>query len=198
MPKKPRDPFAPKHEHPFPGQQLRRVEQWNNYEEINEEILEVADLEEANIITSEVAYGPNRGTHKVLLDIDMPVKILPSSTEGHFHLFIDKELDTGVYFDLVEAFVKAGIVEDGYLAASAERGYTAVRVPWVPKVVPKCIGCRLHPDQLDEYVEMAKEEGYRHPSQFVRRNEGTYNRENGHFYCTTCYIQAGQPLGVAP
>jgi hypothetical protein len=186
------------HEHPFPGQALRRVEHWNNYEEIDEDILPVgSDLEEANIITSEIALRDG-SRHKVLLDIDMPVKILPSSTEGHFHLFIDKELGTKEYFKLIKAFVKAGIVEEGYLSASAERGYTAVRVPWVPKLIARCVGCDRVPDEIDEYIEAAKDEGLRHPSQFVRRNEGTYNPDNGHFYCTKCYIKAGQPLGVAP
>jgi hypothetical protein len=180
------------HEHPFPGQQLRRVAQWNNYTEVDEEIVPVSDLEEANIITSE-----HYGYHKVLLDIDMPVKILPSSTEGHFHLFIDKELDTEAYFSLVEAFVNAGIVESGYLEASYARGYTAVRVPWVPKILARCNGCGRTPDEISEYVTAAEDEGLRHASQFVRRNEGTYNPSNGHFWCTSCYIKHGQPLGVA-
>jgi hypothetical protein len=28
---------------------------------------------------------------------------------------------------------------------------------------------------------------------YVIENEGTYNRNNGHFLCDTCYIKAGQP-----
>lgn len=36
------------------------------------------------------------------------------------------------------------------------------------------------------------------PMQFVQENDGTYNRHNGHFWCTDCYILVGQPLGVAP
>ena len=31
------------------------------------------------------------------------------------------------------------------------------------------------------------------PEQFVRREEGTFNIENGHFLCTDCYIAAGMP-----
>jgi hypothetical protein len=28
---------------------------------------------------------------------------------------------------------------------------------------------------------------------YVIQNEGTFNRENGHFLCDKCYIQAGSP-----
>ena len=197
VPKKNRDPFTVGHEHPFPGQALRRVEQWNNYHEVNEDVVPVAEIEEANIVTSEIATRDG-SRHKILLDIDMPVKAVPSSTEGHFHLFIDHELSTEDYFKLITTMVEVGLVEEGYLSASAERGYTAVRVPWVPKVVPMCIGCGHHPEEISEYVDAAKEEGYLHTSQYVRRNEGTYNPDNGHFWCTSCYIKNGQPLGVAP
>ena len=57
---------------------------------------------------------------------------------------------------------------------------------------PLCIGCGKHPDELEEYVEIAKEEGMT-PDEFVRKEEGTYNRENGHFLCTPCYAKAGMP-----
>lgn len=61
----------------------------------------------------------------------------------------------------------------------------------------KCVGCGKSPEQLSEYIEMAEVEETT-PEEFVRSDEGTYNRENGHFWCTKCYIIAGQPLGVAP
>jgi hypothetical protein len=31
------------------------------------------------------------------------------------------------------------------------------------------------------------------PDDFVREEEGTFNRSNGHFLCTDCYIAAGMP-----
>jgi hypothetical protein len=66
-----------------------------------------------------------------------------------------------------------------------------------------CVGCGKTADQLQEYKDMANPdsqgyEGYSTPDEAVRRNEGTFNRENNHFWCTTCYIKAGMPLGVAP
>jgi len=89
-----------------------------------------ADVEAANLITSRVA---GTGMHKPVLDIDLPATLLPSSTPGHFHLFIDHEMPWETYVELLEALVKAGLVEPGYMNASRDRGYTAVRLPWVRK-----------------------------------------------------------------
>ena len=68
--------------------------------------------------------------------------------------------------------------------------------PWEDNdvVVPFCIGCGLTPAQLPEYVELAAEEGIS-PGEYVRREEGTLNRNNGHFACDTCYIRMGMPVG---
>lgn len=57
---------------------------------------------------------------------------------------------------------------------------------------PRCIGCNKLPEEIAEYVDMAKEENMT-PDAYVREEEGTYNPENGHFMCTECYIQAGMP-----
>lgn len=114
-------------ESPLPGQVLRDSP-LAGYEHIE---AEVADLDTANIITSEVRGKPGR--HKPVLDIDLPVKLIPSSTEGHFHLMIDKEMDWEDYQRLLWVLADIGIVEEGYASASDERGYTAVRLPWISK-----------------------------------------------------------------
>jgi hypothetical protein len=57
---------------------------------------------------------------------------------------------------------------------------------------PICTGCNKHPDKIEEYIEMAENEEMT-PDEYVRHEEGTYNRANGHFLCTMCYIRAGQP-----
>lgn len=56
----------------------------------------------------------------------------------------------------------------------------------------KCIGCGKAPAEIDEYIEMAEIEEIS-PEQYVRSEEGTFNPENGHFACTTCYIGMGMP-----
>ena len=62
---------------------------------------------------------------------------------------------------------------------------------------PICVRCRKHPDEIMEYQPTMTGTKL-DPNTYVIRNEGTYNRENGHFLCTDCYIKAGMPLGVAP
>ena len=61
----------------------------------------------------------------------------------------------------------------------------------------KCKGCGRTPSQISEYVNMAREEGYSGADDFVMENEGTYNERTGLFWCTDCYIKAGQPIGTA-
>lgn len=57
---------------------------------------------------------------------------------------------------------------------------------------PLCFRCGRRPDQIPEYVEFAEMERL-DPDQFVRELEGTYNRSNGHFACTDCYVEIGMP-----
>lgn len=59
-----------------------------------------------------------------------------------------------------------------------------------PEVI--CVGCNKRPSQLKEYAELAKELHIT-PDEYVRKEEGTFNWENGHFLCTPCYIKAGMP-----
>lgn len=54
-----------------------------------------------------------------------------------------------------------------------------------------CVGCRKRPEELEEYVEAARDEETT-PDAFVRQNEGTLNAR-GEFLCTPCYIAAGSP-----
>lgn len=63
----------------------------------------------------------------------------------------------------------------------------------MPVIDVRCVRCLKTPDEIPEYVIMAEAEGYASPTQAVQMDEGTYNRENGHFACTECYIAMGQP-----
>lgn len=56
----------------------------------------------------------------------------------------------------------------------------------------QCAYCRKAPDEIEEYLE-ASAEANMMPDEYVRREEGTFNAENGHFACTDCYIQIGMP-----
>ncbi len=55
-----------------------------------------------------------------------------------------------------------------------------------------CTGCNKSPSDLPEYVEMAAEEDMT-PDNYCWSEEGTLNRQNGHFLCTNCYVHAGMP-----
>lgn len=71
--------------------------------------------------------------HRPVLDIDFPAALIPSTTPGHFHLYLDKPMGWSQYSRLLGALAEAGIIEQGYLGASIDRGYTSVRLPWVKK-----------------------------------------------------------------
>lgn len=64
---------------------------------------------------------------------------------------------------------------------------------------PTCRGCTLTPREIDEYVVRYEEEGdyYKSPADLVRRDEGTYNRVTGMFWCSRCYMDRGMPAGTA-
>lgn len=95
---------------------------------------EGADLVCSDVIAS-VLNTTGAPKHKPVIDIDLPCSLVESSP-GKFHLYIDKEVDEDIYFRMVMAMVRAGIVEEGYYNASKHRGYTAVRHPDHPKVRP--------------------------------------------------------------
>lgn len=115
------------YELPMQGQVLAAVELDGPYDA--ERVL-TDDVAQANVITSRVV---GTDLHKPVLDLDLPAKLLPSSTTGHFHLLIDRAMSWETYGALLNALADAGLVEPGYVSASLDRGYTAVRLPWVRK-----------------------------------------------------------------
>jgi hypothetical protein len=99
-----------------------------------EEFEPAMELEDAGLVTSIVRRdGGLTGTHKVAIDLDMPAALVPSSTEGHYHLYIDHEMPWEAYENLLAAFEIAGILEPGYVHAAMDRGYTSLRTPWTRK-----------------------------------------------------------------
>lgn len=106
----------------------------------------VVELSEANVVCSDIDGTVTHhqcqihncplniaAVHKPVLDIDVPVMLIPSSTEGHSHLYIDKSVSWDAYCKLLDALVECGIVERGYVQAAKNRGFTSVRLPWVKK-----------------------------------------------------------------
>ena len=105
----------------------------------------VRDLKKAEVVTSlpkaqlprPEAKGPDAYAikHTFMVDIDHPCYLVPSTTEGHYHLYIDVPGGVGqeAFFGLLRAMVAAGIVEPGYAEASIEQGHTSLRPPWRKK-----------------------------------------------------------------
>lgn len=117
-----------------------------SYENENDDRVETTNPSGADLISSEIKRPVDAspwsdlpaalmGDHTVMLDIDWPCKVIPSATEGHFHLYIDKPMDWDTYTKLIQAFMDAGIVEAGYGAASFKRKASYLRVPSRPKLV---------------------------------------------------------------
>jgi hypothetical protein len=89
------------------------------------------ELEDANILTSAAVGRP--GIHKLAIDIDLSARLVPSTTPGHWHLYVDVDIEWNAYRELLLALAKAGVIEKGYARASIKRGYTSLRPPWVMK-----------------------------------------------------------------
>lgn len=80
----------------------------------------------ANLVSSELEDG----RHLPALDIDFEVRLVPSRTEGHYHLYLDgmEPMHWSAYRRLLEALMLAGVIEKGYYGASVERKATFLRV----------------------------------------------------------------------
>lgn len=87
--------------------------------------------EEANLVSSESATNP--GLHLPVIDIDFPAKLVPSTTPGHFHLYLDRPVEWDKYLAVLNAMADAGLVEPGYASCSKARGASFVRKPGVKK-----------------------------------------------------------------
>lgn len=82
----------------------------------------------ANLISS---LGVD-GLHYPVLDLDFPAYVIPSSTHGHFHLYIDKGLAWVSYERILKA-MSGTLLEEGYVGSAIDRRQTCVRLPWVKK-----------------------------------------------------------------
>lgn len=109
------------------AEKIARLINDGNYDTAHE-LPETAD--EAEVVSS---LDLETYKHRPVLDIDIPAALIPSSTPGHSHLYIDKPLTWDQYENLLWALVDCGIIESGYASASVARGYTSARLPWVKK-----------------------------------------------------------------
>lgn len=98
---------------------------YNNDGEVAEDIFT------ANAICSDDPTRP--GVHWPVIDIDLPIRVIPSSTPGHNHLYIDVPMDFATFMALLEALAAAGLVEPGFVEGSRRRGHADLRLPHIKK-----------------------------------------------------------------
>lgn len=110
-----------------------KVTKWDEDSSVtySREEREPASITDANISTS--IREDAEGHHAVLLDLDVPAYLVPSSTAGHSHLYVDVRVPQDRYFRLLDSLAECGVIQPGYAAASKHRGGTALRLPWVKK-----------------------------------------------------------------
>lgn len=97
------------------------------------------DIGEANIATSireDIGDPFAEPVHALLIDLDVPAYLVPSSTPGHSHLYVDVAIQQNAYFRLLDALAECGVIQHGYAVSSQARGGTALRLPWVKKEAP--------------------------------------------------------------
>lgn len=85
--------------------------------------------EEANLVSSLTV----RGQHAPVIDLDVPAYLVPSSTPGHSHLYIEIEMPWWRYRILLAGLALSGLLGSGYYAHSVRRRMTMVRKPGVKK-----------------------------------------------------------------
>lgn len=91
---------------------------------------QVTDLDTADVISSKIA---GHSTHTVMLDLDVPALLVPSSTPGHSHLYIDVEMSWGQYRLLLAHLASCGVIERGYYNVSVRKRATMLRLPWIKR-----------------------------------------------------------------
>lgn len=68
------------------------------------------------------------GLHSPILDLDFEARLIPSSTPGHFHLYLDGlTMDWETYAALLVAMGDAGLLGPGYVQHSLDRQMTVLR-----------------------------------------------------------------------
>ncbi len=95
-------------------------------------------MEERPIETSEheamlISSLCREGDHAPVLDIDFPAELIPSSTPGHFHLYLHKRMPWDTYKRLLVALRKADIIQNEWCEMSFKREATMALKPGIDR-----------------------------------------------------------------
>lgn len=80
------------------------------------------------------ALGANK--HVPMFDLDVPAYLIPSSTPGHSHLYIDAAITTEQYARILEALCSAGLVQVAWAEKVGRPHGTLLRAPGQEKAKP--------------------------------------------------------------
>lgn len=93
-----------------------------------------AEKSEAILVGSATGrYSAAGPMHMPAIDIDFPCELVESSTPGHYHLYVDKEIPLVQYLAVLREMTNAGIVQRGFYRSAVRRGQTFLRLPGVKK-----------------------------------------------------------------
>lgn len=90
-------------------------------------------VERVDVVPFNGGADKNYELHLPVLDLDYDVQLVPSSTPGHFHLYLNRPVSWGQYVKVLRALAEAGLVEHGWAEASIRQGASFVRKPGEPK-----------------------------------------------------------------
>lgn len=137
----------------------------------NDERRTTTDIDQAQIISSRQrphAVGQLTEYHRPMLDLDFPAVVVPSSTPGHSHLYLDMPLAWEQYEKLLDVMAEIGLLEDGYVAASKRRRATFLRLPWVRKGKEEALPPQPSLSEIEDFLARAPEpDPWREPVQSV-------------------------------
>ena len=117
----------------FRGRKAGRVESLNDYRAFGDDVDFDVVQDRANVVTSRADDTWGTTEHLPVLDLDFPIVAEPSTTEGHFHLYIDRAMSWDQLVKLMDGMEEVGLLETGYVEAAKIRGYSSVRLPGVLK-----------------------------------------------------------------
>lgn len=81
------------------------------------------------LVSSVVGSLEGRHVHAPVIDIDFHARLEPSSTPGHFHLYLDRPVTWRAYKRILRSMVKAGLVDKEWYRLAKFRRMTVVRGP---------------------------------------------------------------------
>lgn len=83
----------------------------------------------ANLVSSRTTSGKQMP----ILDLDFPHAVIDSSTPGHKHLYLDREISNWRWVALMIGLRLAHVIEPGFFIWSMRRRGNFVRLPGLPK-----------------------------------------------------------------